>query len=198
MPRLLLLLLALFSGLATAAGAAPDADPDLERAARLRDEAKLLRTQADDTLAARLPACYKRFLVNRCITNEKETRLETIRQAREMEIEASRIELAQKRRAAGERSTTDAPTQPAAPAESSTIQPEPAADATRRQREADAARATSAQQDEQRQKDAAKASARAKAEAEAAERAAAAERDRARYEERIRKREAEKAKETAN
>jgi hypothetical protein len=196
-PRLLLLLPALAGGLiaATAAAAAPDADPELERAARLRDEARTLRMQADDTLATRLPACYERFLVNRCIADEKDARLEAIRRARELEGEASRIELAQKQRIAAEqgRSASDAPTEPATPAEPIAIEPDSGADATRNQRDADAAQATAARQAERQKKDAEKAAARTQAEAEAADRAAAAARDRARYEERMRKREADKA-----
>lgn len=194
-PRLLLMLLALASGLGAAAAAAPDADPELERAAHLRDEARALRVQADETLATRLPACYERFLVNRCIADEKDARLDAIRRARELEGEASRIELAQRQRIAAERgrSASDAPTEPATPAEPIAIEPDSGANATRDQRDADAARTTAARQAERQKKDADKAAARAQAEAEAADRAAAAARDRARYEERMRKREADTA-----
>lgn len=184
-----------------AADAAADANPELERAAQLRDEAKALRQQADDALAAELPKCYERFLVNRCIARAKDARLATVGKARALEAEASRTELAQKQRAAAEsgRTRTDAPTEPAAPTPEGafTIQPDPMAESTRRQREADAVRAKEAEQTERKQKDAEKAKARAQAEAEAAGRADAAARDRARYEERIRKREAEKAKDAA-
>lgn len=198
---LLPLLLALASGGALAAGAAADANPELERAAQLRDEAKALREQADDTLAAQLPKCYERFLVNRCIAEAKDARLATVSRARALEAEASRTELAQKRRTAAEsgRTRSDAPTEAAQPTPEGafTIQPDPMAESTRRQREADAVRAQEAQQAERKQKDAEKAKARAQAEAEAAGRAEAAARDRARYEERIRQREAEKAKDAA-
>lgn len=200
-PLFLPLLLALACGGAIAADAAPDANPELERAAKLRDEAKALRQQADDALAAQLPKCYERFLVNRCIAEAKDTRLATVGKARALEAEANRTELAQKQRAAAEsgRTRTDAPTQPAEPAPEGafTIQPDPMGDSTRRQREADAVRAKEAQQAERKQKDAEKAKARAQAEAEAAGRAEAAARDRARYEERIRQREAEKARDAA-
>ncbi|WP_232299287.1 hypothetical protein [Azoarcus sp. CIB] len=200
-PLLLPLLLALACGGAMAADAAADANPELERAATLRDEAKALRQQADDTLAAELPKCYERFLVNRCIAQAKDARLEAVGKARALEAEASRTELAQKQRAAAEsgRTRTDAPTEPAAPTPEGafTIQPDPMAESTRRQREADAVRAKEAQQTERKQKDAEKAKARTQAEAEAAGRAEAAARDRARYEERIREREAEKARDAA-
>nr|WP_248281540.1 hypothetical protein [Aromatoleum petrolei] len=198
---LLPLLLALASGGALAADAAPEPNPELERAAKLRDEAKALRQQADDALAAELPKCYERFLVNRCIANAKDAHLEAVGKARTLEAEASRTELAQKRRAAAEsgRTRTDAPTEPAEPAPEGAfaIQPDPMAESTRRQREADAVRAKEAQQAERKQKDAEKAKARTQAEAEAAGRAEAAARDRARYEERIRQREAEKAQDAA-
>lgn len=202
MPRLLLLLLALASGLATAADPAPGTDPELERATRLRSEAKALREQADNTLAERLPGCYERFLVNRCIANEKEARLEIIGRARELELEASHIELAQRQRAAAAlgRTATDAPLQPASPtpAEAFAIPADPTADATRRQREADAVRATADEKLRREQKDVEKARARTAAEAEAAKRAEAARRDRERYEERQRKRDAKKAEDAAN
>lgn len=198
MPRLLLLLLALACGPTFAADAAPDAEPAPQR---LREEARALRTQADDTLAARLPACYQRFQVNRCIAEEKEARLETIGKARALEAQAGRIERAQKQRAAAEsgRVTTNAPTRPAdpAPAETFTMQPDPTAEGTRRQRDADAARAASSREEKQHLRDAEKATERAEAEAAAAKRAEAAARDRARYDERIRKREAKKAGEAA-
>ncbi|WP_232428827.1 hypothetical protein [Aromatoleum toluclasticum] len=198
---LLPLLLALACGGAFAADAAPETNPELERAAKLRDEAKALRKQADDTLAAEERKCYDRFLVNRCIAQAKDARLATLSKARTLEAEASRTELAQKQRAAEEsgRTRSDAPTEAAKPAPEGgfAIQPDPMADSTRRQREADAVRAKEAQQVERKQKDADKAKARAQAEAEAAGRADAAARDRARYEERIRKREAEKAEDAA-
>ena len=201
MHRLLSLLLALACGGAIAADSVTEANPELERAAKLRDEAKALRQQADDALAAELPKCYERFLVNRCIANAKDAHLETVGKARALEAEASRSELAQKRRAAAEsgRTQTDAPTEPAEPAPEGAfaIQPDPMADSTRRQREADAVRAKEAEQAERKQKDAEKAKARAQAEAEAKSRAEAAARDRERYEERIRQREAEKAKDAA-
>ncbi len=197
----LLLALALACGSAIAADAATEPNPEFERAARLRDEAKTLRQKANETLAAETPKCYERFQVNRCINQAKEAQLEALKKARGLEAEASRTELAEKRRMAVEagRTSTDAPTVPAEPAaaESFEIHPDPMAESTRRQREADAIRAQEQQKAERRQKDAQKAKERAQVEAEAKTRAEAAARDRARYEERIRKREADKAEDAA-
>ena len=199
-PRLLPLLLAV------AAATTGAAEADLEHAERLRDEAKALRAQADDALRRAEPACYERFLVNRCIAKAKEQRLETIRKARALEAEASRLELAEKQRQAALRGTTPpapppgAPAplpvapQPAPPSADTQIAPAPAAEATRRERDAQAVRDAATSRDRQREQDAEKARERAKAEAEAAKRAEDAARDRARYDERIRKREQEKAR----
>jgi len=200
-PRLLPLLLAV------AAATTGAAEADLEHAARLRDEAKALRAQADDALRRAEPACYERFLVNRCIAKAKEARLETIRKARALEAEASRLELAEKQRQAALRGTMPpappsgapaplpvAPPPAAPPSTDTQIAPDPAAEATRRERDAQAARDAAAARDERHEQDAEKARERAKAEAEAAKRAEDAARDRARYDERIRKREQEKAR----
>jgi len=177
------------------AAAAAFAETDLERAERLLDEAKALRGQADDTYRAAEPACYERFLVNRCLAQAKEARLEQVRRARTMENEANRIKLADKQRQAAEagRTAGSGPTSPSAPADTVEIVPDAQAEALRREREKDAARREAEAAVTQQQKDSAKAEERAKAEAEAARRAEQAARDRARYDERIRKREAEKA-----
>ncbi|WP_332675544.1 hypothetical protein [Aromatoleum sp.] len=185
------------------------AEGDLERAEALRSDAKALRDQADDTLRATEPGCYERFLVNRCLANAKETRLESIRKARDLEAEAGRLEVAERQRLAQERGLTapaTAPT-PAAPTEPRPIAPSAAptkgapagadapvdADAIRRERQIEAERAAAAAQAERRAQDAEKARERGKAAADAAERAEKARRDRERYDERIREREAEKA-----
>lgn len=190
LPRLVTLLLGAACALPLSA-----AEDVATQAKTLREQAKALRAQADDRLATALPACYERFLVNRCIANAKEAHLEQVREARQLEIEAGRLELAERRKAAeaAGRTRTDAPTEAGAPVplESMAAPPDAADEATRRQREADAARAAEAARTERAQRDAEKARARAQAEAEAAERAAAAARDRARYEERIRERKAE-------
>lgn len=184
-PRLALMLL-------SALCAAPlfAAEDAAAQAGALRERAKTLREQADTQLANALPDCYERFLVNRCIANAKEAHLDQVRAARQLEIEAGRLELAERRKAAeaAGRTRTDAPTESGAPMQLESTAPAPNATdaATRRQSEGDAARAAEAARAERAQRDAEKASARAQAEAEAAERAAAAARDRARYDERIR------------
>ncbi|WP_248280522.1 hypothetical protein [Aromatoleum aromaticum] len=202
-PHLLSLLLAV------AAATAGAAEADLEHAERLRDEARALRAEADDTLRRAEPACYERFLVNRCIAQAKEARLDKIRKARAIEAEANRLELAEKQRQAALRGTIPptppsgaaaplpAAPPPAAPSVDTQIAPDPAAEATRRERDAQAARDAATARDRQREQDAEKARERSKAEAEAAKRAEDAARDRARYDERIRKREQEKEKEKA-
>ncbi|WP_241762823.1 hypothetical protein [Aromatoleum aromaticum] len=203
-PRLLPLLLAV------AAAAAGAAEADLEHAERLRDEARALRAEADDALRRAEPACYERFLVNHCIAQAKEQRLDKIRKARAIEAEANRLELAEKQRQAALRGAVPPPAPPsdaqapqlvapppAAPSADPQITPDPAAEATRRERDAQAARDAATARDRQREQDAEKARERSKAEAEAAKRAEDAARDRARYDERIRKREQEKEKEKA-
>ncbi|KON81746.1 hypothetical protein PA01_09230 [Azoarcus sp. PA01] len=206
MPMIPRLLPLLFAVAAATAGAA---EADLEHAERLRDEARALRAEADDALRRAEPACYERFLVNRCIAQAKEQRLDKLRQARAIEAEASRLELTEKQRQAALRGTlppalsSDAPAPlpvappPAAPSADPQIAPDPAADATRREREAQAVRDAAAARDRQREQDAEKARERLSAEADAAKRAEDAARDRARYDERIRKREQEKEKEKA-
>ena len=179
------------------AAAAAAAETDLERAERLLDDAKALRTAAEEGFRAAEPACYERFLVNRCLAQASDARLEQIRRARAMENEANRIKLADKQRQAAEagRVAGEGPTAPATPAESVDIVPDAAAEALRRDREAEARRQEAEAAGAQRERDAAKAQERAKAEAAAARRAEQAARDRARYDERIRKHEAEKAAE---
>lgn len=199
------LLLAAFSATALAA------EGDLERAEALRSDAKALRDQADDTLRATEPGCYERFLVNRCLANAKEARLESIRKARELEAEAGRLEVAERQRLAQERGLTApaAAPAPAAPTEPRPIAPSAAPskgapagadvpvdpEAIRRERQIEAERAAAAAQAERRALDAEKAREREEAAADAAERAEKAKRDRERYDERIREREAKKAEE---
>jgi colicin import membrane protein len=168
-----------------------DAPPDLERARELTQQARELRAEAEITFSAKERTCYERFRVNRCIENARQTRLEQIRQARAMEIESRRIELAEKQRQVAE---ADLPQPesiaPAEPQPAPTIAPadNTAAEAIRAQREAEAAAAEARAQADRAESDARRAEARARAEASAAERAEQARRDRERYDERIRKR----------
>jgi hypothetical protein len=79
----------------------PPLDPR-ERIEALRDEAERLRDEADATYQTAEMACYKRFLVNRCIDEAKSERLVVVRRARALEIEAHRLDLAERNRAAAE------------------------------------------------------------------------------------------------
>ncbi len=192
-----------------AADTAAQRDTDRAQIERLKAEAKALRAEAEATYLATEPLCFERFLVNRCIDEAKERRIETTQRARALESEARKLERAGRQRAAAEvRGPAAAPTTPSdpspdpqagdptsipAPAPDGAIAPSPEAERVRagreaaaRRAEADAARARSAE-------DAERAATRAKTEAEAAKRAEQAARDRDRYDERIRRYEEEQA-----
>lgn len=86
--------------------------PDLAHAAHLREDATRIRDAAEARFAEDEPACYKRFLVNRCLDQAKDRRVLEIRRARQMDLEAGRIELADKNRRYAERKaeqSADAP-----------------------------------------------------------------------------------------
>jgi hypothetical protein len=68
----------------------------------LRKEAEHLRDQAETGYETAEKACYRRFLVNRCINEAKSKRLEIIRRARELENEARRLDRSERARAADE------------------------------------------------------------------------------------------------
>lgn len=194
---LLCLLLTLAAPLAQAADAA-GGESDSARSARLKDEAKALRDKAESTFASEEPQCYRRVLVNRCIDQAKQARLETIREARALEAEARKLDLAERQRAAAEtgRSRTDAPMQPSAPsaAGDATVRPAPEAEATRAERASALERAEAEARAGRAARDAERARERSATEAEAARRAEQSARDRARYEERIREYEEKKAR----
>lgn len=212
-------LLTLSPGTARAAdtsGATQDS-ADSARMAELQAQARTLRAEAEATFQAAEPACYKKFLVNRCIDQAKQQRLETIQRARALESEAHQLKLQQRQRAAVEaqaaqRDTTagsdagaaiDTPADevqapPAAtvtplPMPDVQLSPDAAAERIRAERARSAAEAEAGAQAARAARDAEKADKRAKTEAEAAARAAAADQDRARYEERLRKYEEEQA-----
>lgn len=174
--------------------AASAADGDLEHARALQERARELRADAEATYGATERACYEQFRVNRCLEEARQARLERIREARALEIEARRIELADKQRRAAEAglqppahgtAPTDARPTPIVPPGD-----DAAAEAIRAQRAAEAAAAEARAQAERARRDAERAEARAKAEAAAARRAEKAARDRERYDERIRRRQA--------
>lgn len=66
--------------------------------AALREQARQLRDTAEARFRAAEPACYERFLVNRCLDQAREARLADIARARALEIEASQLTLARKQR----------------------------------------------------------------------------------------------------
>ena len=179
------------------------------RKKELADQAKAMRQEAETTFAATEAGCYGKFLVNRCIDQAKQLRLETIQRARALEAEARKIELGQRQRAAAEvlaaQPQTDTPAgapQPAAgasipavpaPSPDADIVPSAEAERIRAERARATSEAAAGAQAARAARDAERATKRTQTEAEAAARAAAAERDRARYEERIRKYEEEQA-----
>lgn len=84
---------------------APVLDPaaEMARAKGLKDEASTLRKAAEARFSEEEIACYQRFLVNRCIDQARARRVADVRKAREMDVEAGRIELAEKNRRYAER-----------------------------------------------------------------------------------------------
>jgi hypothetical protein len=80
----------------------PSAPDRPERIEALRDEAERLINEADSAYQTAEAACYKRFLVNRCIDKAKSERLAVVRRARALEAEAHRLDLAERNHAAAE------------------------------------------------------------------------------------------------
>lgn len=190
------------------------AQADAERIAALRADASAVRDETERAYAAEMPACYERFLVNRCIAQAKARRVEGVKKARALDIEATRLELAEKQRqAAAQVPAASRPADPvsdvpasAASSESSsshgappaargtpaappatTGMPEADAEALRQAREREAARAQAGDAAGRAQKEAERTAERDKAEAAAAARAEKAARDRERYDERLKK-----------
>ena len=183
----------LFSVFLGMSQARAEESPDLERAKAMREEAKSLRDTAERTYEVEVPQCYRRFLVNHCLDKAKAARIKTIREARDMDIEAGHLELADKQRRAAEegRTVPDRSVDKTIPAPSDIGNVndgvEQRAGQLRQEREAAAARTEAEAAALRTQRDAERAAARAKTEADAAERAEQAVRDRERYEERLRK-----------
>ncbi len=178
-----------------------NADPSAaarEKSTRLKNEAKALRDQAEADYHAAQPVCYERFLVNRCIDEAKQTRLEAIRHARQLESEARKIDLAEKQQAVSERTPSAEISNPSAPSPDAAIGPATEAERIRAERAAAAKQAEAQARAERAAADAERASKRTAAEAEAAGRAEQAARDRARYEERIRQYEEKKARDDSD
>lgn len=209
--RLAALLLSLF---VAHAHAADDRSAETARIDQLKGEAQQVRDQADAQYESTEAACYARFMVNRCIDQAKQARLEEIRRARVIEAEARKLELAERQRVAAEvigagsaappsPAAPDAPLSPAtratpaAPSPDAVIAPNPEAERVRADRARAAEQAEIDARAAQAAKDAERARQRSKADEEAAQRAAQAARERARYEERIREFEEKKARDAA-
>ena len=88
----------LLSGLATVAQGAPTAEQNadweqrLTRAAELRRAGVERQAAADRLYEAQEPACYKKFLVNRCRDNAYRELTESTREAKRLENEGKAIE----------------------------------------------------------------------------------------------------------
>lgn len=178
---------------AVSADAEAPPDIDLARAGALHEQARTLRNLAESDFAATEPACYQRFLVNRCLDQARQLRLERIREARTLEIEARKIELADQQRRAEQEGLTEQVIERDREIPAQTVIPPMSPDARveeiRSRREAEA-RAAEAQAAEERTRgDAEREHSREREAAAAARRAEQAARDRERYDERIRRRE---------
>lgn len=93
-PALLLLLGVFVSAAGRAETVAPD---DAELARSLREEARELRSAADQRLASERARCLERFQVHACYEEARQQHLTQERQARERELAAGRIERELKR-----------------------------------------------------------------------------------------------------
>jgi colicin import membrane protein len=187
------LLFATLMGFATIAPADETPEIDLELARELHERASALRTEAEVRFAAAEPACYERFLVNRCLDRARRERLDSIREARALEIQARRIELADRRRQAEEAGLQTTVGESRRPEPSPTDFPaamtDEEAQALRARRAAQAERAEALAREEQRRRDAEREQARAQEEEAAARRAERSAAGDERREERIRERE---------
>ncbi len=212
--RLSSLLLALCFHGAAVAEEAPVVDPVTEaaRAEKMRVEAKALSDVAEARFLQEEIACYERFLVNRCIDQARQRRVEEVRKARAINLEAGRIDLAEKNRRFAERQAEQADVAPKKAIERSEQEARNRADSEARLRdlsEKDAARIQREQEGKSRglkeaearnRHNAAEASRRAGEAAAAASRAEQAASSREDYEERARKaaeKKAEKARKAA-
>jgi colicin import membrane protein len=190
----------LFNGFALGADA-PEADPaaEMARAATMRDEASALRSTAEARFSDEEIACYARFLVNRCLDKARERRVVEIRKARQLDLEAGRIELADKNRRFAERQAEQAEVAPQKAIERSEQEARNRADsetrlrnlsekdADRVKREQDAKSRGLIEAEERHRFEAAEAQRRADEASAAAQRAEQARSDREDYEERARK-----------
>lgn len=179
------------------------------RSEKLRTEAAGLRDAAEARFLEEHIACYQRFLVNRCIDQARERRVLEIRKARALDLEASRIDLADKNVRFDERQAEEAEAAPRKAVERAELEARNRAETEERLRnlsEKDAQRIKNEQDaksralldaEERNRHEAAEAQRRA-AEAEAAaKRAEQARSDRQDYDERARKAAEKKASKEA-
>jgi colicin import membrane protein len=205
--RLSALLLAfLFHGPLVAAEA-PDLDPATVsvRAEKMREEGKALSDAAEARFSEEEIACYQRFLVNRCIDQARQRRVEVVRKARALKVEADRMDLAEKNRRFAERQAEQADVAPKKAIERSEQEARNRADSEARLRELSEKDATRIQHEQEgksrglkeaearNRREAAEASRRADEAVAAAHRAEQAASSREAYAERARKAEEKKA-----
>ena len=174
---------------------------------RLNAEGKMLREEAQATFVQEEQACYKKFLVNYCIDQAKQKRLDTIVAAREKEAEARRLTLEGKRQAVVEaeaHAQEKLASRPPEPAEDKTddpmermdpvVQPSVEAEQIRAERAVNEKAAEMSARRDRQHEDQVRAQKRVESEAEATARARQAEEDKRRYDERIRRYEEDKKK----
>lgn len=185
----------------TCAHAADDSSAEAARIEQLKAEAAQLRDRAEAHYQTTEADCYARFMVNRCIDQAKQARLEQIRGARVLEAEARKLELAERQRVAAEVSrgspAAPLPSTIPSPAADAVITPSAEAERLRAERAGVAEQAEADTRAAQTAKDLERARERRQADEDAARRAEQAARERARYEERIREFEEKKARDAA-
>ena len=158
----------------------------------MQARARALREQAESEFVQTEAECYRRVLVNRCLEQARQLRLERIREARALDIEARRIELAHRqqqleREQRPEQADTTLRPIPQ-PTEIPQATPDLDAEELRLRREAERLDAEVRAAESRARRDTERRAERERAEAAAARRAERAERDRQRYEERQQRR----------
>lgn len=104
MRLLFVLCLSLLSGMTL--GEEPPADErtrKLDRVRELRDQASTIRADAKRAYEAAQPGCWKKFLVNACMEDARQTQRAEDRKARALDKEARDLEREVKRQDAAER-----------------------------------------------------------------------------------------------
>ncbi|WP_185957701.1 hypothetical protein [Tepidiphilus olei] len=83
-------------GLSAVAATVATTDDEVKR---MREEARQLRREADEVVNRARIECQKRFLVNACIDEAHDKRLEMLQKARQLEIQARQLEIERKKEA---------------------------------------------------------------------------------------------------